>query len=456
MTPRRRRILFLLSATGLGLLFVAALIWRVATSREVIESVPLSTGQYNVRYLTAALGNLNYSSDDKLKAFLRKRAPTSIVRKLGEVTTVRSGYSKREHGDLPLILLFQLLTPQNALQNNTSTIFDHIEFLESTGFTFAEEIRGYNSNGQGSSIHDFRAFPRRHPTLTFRLYEMNGKLLMEKSIPNPAYRSDFPVWTPADLPKSKQASDLKVTLKSLKVDPKIRQVRPQFEVETDDPSWKKPSHSWEWTDATGNVGPWLSPYEPAWKLHLRLKRPREAKFPESAIWSLSSLPIPAGLTLTTVVQEQVVDGVGLRVRYVAPPAEIRDEGGQVTLKPPRSPGHTGMSTSAGSTTNAAGRMVQYHTIETGMPWIRVDHDPLPAGVDLVCDVRDEKGTPLNNNLNSSHGGVNNRQFYAVHFAPGPETKAVQLQVRVSRPIDVEFTVKPPEPKSMQPAEPPTP
>ncbi|HVJ85165.1 MAG TPA: hypothetical protein VM452_05940 [Caulifigura sp.] len=453
---RRRRILFLLSASGLGLLFAAALIWRVATSREVIESVPLSTGQYNVRYLTAALGNLNYSSDDKLKAFLRKRAPTSIVRKLGEVTTVRSGYSKREHGDLPLVLLFQLLTPQNALQANTSTIFNHIELPESTGFTFTEEIRGYSSSGQGSSIHDFFSFPRRDPTLNFRLYEMNGKLLMEKSIPNPAYRSDFPVWTPAALPQTKAASDLKVTLKSLKVDSKNRQVYPRFDVETDDPSWKKPSHSWEWTDATGNVGPWLSPYEPAWKLHLRLKRPREAKFPESATWSLSSLPIPAGLTLTTVDKEQVVDGIGLRVRYVAPPAEVRDEGGQVTLNPPRSPGHTGMSTSAGSTTNSAGKMVQYHTIETGMPWIRIDHDPLPVGVELVCDVRDEHGTLLSNNLNTGNGTVNNTRFYAVYFAPGPETKTVQLQVRVSRPIDVEFTVKPPEPKSMQPPQPPAP
>ena len=78
-----------------------------------------------------------------------------------------------------------------------------------------------------------------------------------------------------------------------------------------------------------------------------------------------------------------------------------------------------------------------------MPYVRVDHDPLPPGVDLVCDVRDENGVQLNNNLPPGGGGVNGVYYKAVYYTPGPDTKTVSLEVRVSRPKDFEFVIAPP-------------
>jgi hypothetical protein len=439
----KRRVLRWVLAIVIVLLLAGGLAWRVVTSREVIDSVPLSTGQYNVRFLKADVGKLSYSSDDSLRAFLRPRLPGMLVKKLGEVTNVR-GYTgwRAEFGEAPLVLLFQFLTPQNTIQNNSSMLFGKIEFPESTGFVFAEEITGYSSHGQGTSIHQFEAFPRREPTLSFRLYEKDGKLLMEKSFPNPGYRTDFPTWTPEELPLTKKGEGLEVTLKSLMPMSKWRQVSPTIEVRSDDPSWENPRSTHTWTDATGNAGEWLSPFEPAWKLHLRLRRRHDAEFPASAIWKIASLSVPTGLTLTNIDQQQVVDGVGMRVRYVAPAAEIRDEGGVITLTPPRNPGRTGMNHSTGSTT-VGGKIVNYTSIESGMPYVRLDHDPLPPGVELVCDVRDQNGVHLNNNLPPGGGGVNGVYYKAVYYTPGPDTKTVSLEVRVSRPKDFEFVIAPP-------------
>jgi hypothetical protein len=431
-------------AIMVALLLVAGVAWRMATSVEVIESYPLSNGQFNVRFLKADVGKLSYTSDDKLREFLRPRAPNWLVKKLGDVTKI-GGYNagKPEHGEPPLVLLFQLLTPQNTIQSSTTNVFERIEFPESTGFVYFDEIRGYSSHGQGTSFHTIGAFPRRDRTLMFRLYETGGKLLMEKSFSNPGYRSDFPVWAPETIPATKKVDDLRVTLKSLKVETKWHHVNPVFEVESDDASWLKPGASSTFTDATGNSGQWLSPFEPAWKLHLRLRRRRDAEFPASATWKVSSLAVPKGLSLTEVDQTKVVDGIGLKVRYVAPAAKIREEGGKITVSPPSSPGNTGMSTSAGSTGSGA-TMVQWTETDVGMPYIRIEHDPLPAGVELIFDVRDENGVLLNGpGLQVGMGGANGVYFYAVYYAGRPETKTLNLEARVSRPRDVEFVVAPP-------------
>jgi hypothetical protein len=439
----KRRVLRWVLAIAVVLLLAAGFAWRMATSVDVIETVPLSTGQYNVRFLKADIGTLSYSSDDKLRAFLRPRVPGNLVKKLGDVTTISKYTAWRSGpGEPPLVLLFQLLTPQNALQNTTSTVFGKIEFPESTGFVFQDDINGYSSHGQGTSLHQFEAFPRRDPMLRFRLYETNGKLLMEKSIPNPGYRTGIQGWTPESLPQPQRDRDVTATLSALSVDQKARFIRPQLEFESSDESWLKPTWTHRWSDATGNVGQWLSPFEPAWKLHLTVRRRRNAQFPPEAIWKLNPQSISDGQTLTTVEKAQVVDGLGVRVRYVAPPGRISDEGGTITITPPRNPGHPGLGISAGSTT-VNGKLVSQSTIESGTPFIRVDHDPLPPGVELVCDVRDEHGVLINEKLVPGHGGVNNVQFYAVYFLPGPDSKTVQLEVRVSQPRDFEFFVEPP-------------
>ena len=56
---------------------------------------------------------------------------------VGPVTVVRGFTPRRpEFGEPALILLFQLLSRENTIQNDTSMVFGKIEFPESSGFVF--------------------------------------------------------------------------------------------------------------------------------------------------------------------------------------------------------------------------------------------------------------------------------------------------------------------------------
>jgi len=444
MSSRRRRLVLTFGAIAGVLLLAAGAAWRIVTAREPIDSVPLSTGQYNVRFLKADVGTLNYTSDDNLRAFLRPRLPGPLVKKLGDVTTIR-GHAPAcpEFGEPPLILLFQLLTPRNTVQTTTATVFGKIEFPESTGFVFTEDINGYNSNGQGTSLHHFTAFPRREPQLHFRLFEQNGKLLMEKSVANPGYRADFPVWTPEPLPQTKALAPIQVTLRSLKAAAKHRFIEPIVEVASDDPSWLNPERTVQWADATGNTGGWLSPFETAWKLHLRLRRRRDADFPAAFTWLADPIAVPEGLAITKAEQSKVIDGIEFRIRYVAPAGEIEQVGDTITVTAPRNPGVPGMSVSAGSRPGPKGGQLPYSSIESGVPFIRVDYDRMPAGSQPLFDVIDDQGAVINSKIYPGGGGLNNTRFYAVYFPADAKTTKVTLKVRVSRPRDFEFLVAPP-------------
>jgi hypothetical protein len=440
--PARTR--FLRTFLILSLLAVPLLIvWRVAAHKEVIDSVPLSGGKFNVRFLAADVGTLNYSSDTRLQAVLRQWLPRPLVQKLGPELRI-GGYRawSRHPGTKPLVLLFQLLTSVNTVQNETTDVFDRIEFPESTGYVFVHTIGGYTSHGLGTSIQQFEAFPRRDRTLTFRLYQDGGKLLMEKSVNNPAYQASFSEWTPEPLPALKQVEDVIVHLTELKVADN-GMTWPQFRVESTDASWLNPRTWHYWTDATGNAGDQLSPFEPAWKLHVSLSRRRDAQFPESSEWTSDPIPLPVGLSLSTVDREKYVDGVRLHFRYVAPASEVHEEAGKVTVKESGQPGRSGFSVSAGSRGSGAG-MVSYSSIDCGVPYIRLDHDALPTGVELLIDVLDDQGRLLNDNMHPGQNGLNNISFHGVTFEPKRDTKTVRLRARVSRSKGVEFVVAPPK------------
>ena len=436
----RRRL-----AIVIGLLCIIALAigLRSLSPPPLPVSVPLSSGKYRVRFLKADAGTLKYSSDSALRKLFRPWLPNVLAARLGLGFDVNFTASKESYGGLPLALLFQLTTPADGVQGTTETAFSRMEFPESTGFLFVEPIGGYTSTGNGTSLHGIGAFPRRDPNLTFRVYETNGSLLMERTIPNPGYQSRFPEWAPEPLPSRKQSGDFSVTLNSLAVHSRSRWVQPILAVTSADNAWTEPVVSHRWSDATGNCGGWLSPFEPAWKLHLTLRRRRDAAFGPRETWVVPMTPIPAGLTLTKVDQESLLDGHRMSVPYVAPAGAIHDDGGVITITPSQSLGHPGLGISSGSSM-VNGRSVTKTTLECGLPFVRLDHGPLPPDVELLCDVRDQDGVLLNEGLQPSQGGLGGSHFHAVTFRPRPETTAVQLTVRFNAPRQIEFVVAPPE------------
>ncbi len=437
---KRRRLLILLV---IAILAGSALIvhrWQAPTGPD---GVLLSSGRFRVRFLAADVGRLTYTSEDQLRAFLRKYLPSKLSQLLGPVPPVFGmTASSRGLGEKPLILLFQLLDPDGSPQNSVEIVFERIEFEDSSGFVLKQAIQGYSSSGQGSSFHQFSVFPRRDRQLTFRLYERGGNLVMQKTIPNPGFVESVTEWQPEALPVTKTVEGLSATLTAVRFQVDRQILTPHITFESADPNWSEPHRGEEWADATGNIGPWLSPHEPAWKLLLTLHQRPEATFPPASTLVIDPCPLPEGLSLQTLDRTEVVDGIPLTIRYVAPAGAVHEDAGVVTVKPPQSPGRTGMSTSAGMSWRN-GRHVPHSTIENGLPWIRVEHPPLPREVRLLCDVRDQDGKLLNEKLHPSQSGINGVSFQAVSFQPRPETKTVQLTVRVSRPRKFEFVVEPP-------------
>jgi hypothetical protein len=421
----------------------ASVVWWWVAPQGTTGYVRLSDGKSAVKFLTAGVGEVAYTSDDPLRAFLRPRLPQSVVGILGDVLEGQTFGGSARARDLAVMYHVRRLQPGSA--DRLAGVIGTVELQESTGFTFVHRGDGFHVFSadsfklpvavNGLHVKGIEAFPRRDPTLTFRLFESGsgaagngvGPLVMEKTILNPGYRASFPTWVPEPVPTTKASGDLRVTLTSLRVDAQEYRVIPVLSVAGDDSGWREPNVTWTWADATGNAGEWLSPFEPAWKLHVSVRKRRDAEFSAHETWIVRDIAVPVGKSVTLVAQAGVVDGVSIDVRSADPANGTGVLGDPRPASPPVDLERAAMMSSFVGTPP----MVK--------PFIRVDVDvaawPAKANLDFI--VRDEHGARLNNGEYDTEG----HQFL-VPFDPGPDTKTVSLEVRVIRPREVEFLVAP--------------
>jgi len=448
--PTRRRIL---KSTLLIAVIVAAIGILVRRSQPEPISAELSDRKIRVTLLATGLGSISYSSDSPARAFVRKWLPFGLSNKLGPVTSASTSGHVDSNGGRRLVLLFQTTRLDGVPISAMESFLVRTDISESTGFTFVNPNYGSYGYGNGMIAFDVSQFPRRDRELHLRLYRRQpgepsvdnsaGELLLEFSIPNPAYKPDYPVWTPAPLPTSRTIDPVTVTVSKLTAHVEPRYVSADVTTTASDPLWEKHFHYVSFEDATGNTGNYLSPFETAWKLHVVVRRTSEAKFTPAETWTLDPTPNPAADTFQKLDLQHSISGLRFTVRYLASAGKVHEEGGVITIQPPRSPGSSGMSTSSGSSF-VNGKNVSYFEVENGLPFFLLQQPQLPSETELLTFVRDQDGRLLNQPGSYSTHGVGGVQYRAVTFTPAPETKTVQLSVILNPSRRFEFLVPPPE------------
>jgi len=446
MPSRRKRFLI----AGL----IAAVVAIVLVVRETVfrpgESIQatLSDGLRRVTFLQAGAGAFKYSSDSRVTSWLRSWLPNALAAKLPPLTSFSSSGNNGRNGSPQLSLLFRfdhVVDGQVVPTSNVEQAFSRFEFQESTGFTFSQ-LAGSSSSSNNLVAFHVDSFPRRDRTLHVRAFERGTeKPLFDFTIPNPGWSETFPEWRPESIPVSQTDEPITATLRSVSQRPYEGQgsyLVADVETTASVPAWRKNHFSYWFEDATGNCDPVLSPFEPAIRVHVLVHRDEDAEFTSSEAWALPAFAFAAPNSVQEINQKRTLDGVSVDVRYLSSAGRVRDEGGQITVSPPSSPGQSGTSTSNGSNFRN-GKQVSYTEVDCGVPFIRVDMSPLPPNTELLTLVADQNGKPLKQYNTGTTHGFSGGSFRLVQFDPESDTETVSLKIIVNRARAFEFTVASP-------------
>ena len=395
-----------------------------------------------VRLAKVGVGAMSYDSYPPLKAALAGYVPNRFQSRLGERTKFTFNTQTDELG-----LLFLFRTPADQPKRDVTQFLSRIEFVESTGFVFKVGVSGYSSSGSVMLINE-GPFPRRDPMLHMRLYEKEtDRLLFDLHMPNPGYKPKFDEWAPEPVPATQTVEPLTVTLKNGPANIPLEYVRDEdVKITSTDPRWTNtpPKRNFWVTDATGGKAyrlSGLSPFEPAWKLHLRFWRNESAEFSPDEVWRTKLIKLPAALTAERLKLGGVAGGVELSTNYVTSAGEVHDDGTDLTV----TPGSGGNSSSNGTRNGKP-----YTTVDSLLPFFQLSHSTLDEETELIIVVKDQDGRKLTNDRSGStthHTGGNSSR--RIQFQPAPETTEVQLEVIVNRGRTFEFLVAPRKPDAVK-------
>jgi hypothetical protein len=184
-----------------------------------------------------------------------------------------------------------------------------LSFVESTGHEFVKPSMVHEHPGWfGVAAFTRAVLPRRDKRLKIRVKEQYGLAkILEFDVENPAYRPVAAEWVPDQLPVTKTFEGLPVTLTSVEGGAFNVNLRTGIRG-----GWM-PDHNSFWVeDVTGNRGQTLSPFEPAWKLHMQLTPMLEA-MPPDQVWTIDDIAVPLPGQTVQLNLEKEFDGVQLRL-----------------------------------------------------------------------------------------------------------------------------------------------
>ena len=402
----------------------------------------LSDGSH-VRFEKAGVGVIKYDSFPPLKAALVDYVPNRFQSRLGE----RIQCSMTPQPNI-VGLMFSLWTAEGLRKRESAQFLSRIEFVESTGFVLNVAVSGYSASG-GVMLISEGSFPRREPTLHMRLFEQGTeRLLFDLHIPNPGYKPSFDEWIAEPVPATQTVAPLTVTLKRGPADIPAKHLREEdIEITSTDPRWtatRPQRHVWL-TDATGNKAYQfsdLSPFESAWKLHVRVFRSAEAEFGADEVWRTKLVTLPEALQAERIKLGGIAAGVEFSTAYLTSAGELRDDGTELTVALTRLGSNGGTSSGTGFENGK-----RFQTVDSPLPHFQLSHTPHDEETSLIIVVKDQAGRKLSNDHSGSSvshqaGGIWSR---IVQFEPLPDTTEVQLEVIVNRGRTFEFLVAPRKP-----------
>jgi hypothetical protein len=407
-----------------------------------------------MRFEKVGLGAIKYDSYSSIKAAIAPYVPLQFQSRLGLRVQGTFNIPPHEIG----LVLSNSTEPGQKRPADDNYHWSRIEFVESTGFVFKERASNLSAGSasdtsgrsRGMYCTTWGPFPRRDPVLHLRLFEADTeRLLFDLHTPNPGYQATFADWTAEPVPMSQTMKPLTVTLKNGPANIPTNFLRDDdLEIVSTDPRWTaiRPQRNFWLTDATGNKADeftTLSPFEPAWKLHVRVRREASAEFDAGEVWRTKLIALPAAVTAERLALRQTVAGVELSATALCSAGEVSEENGLLFIKPTKRSGHS--STVSHGSTNG----VPSWQIDSGVPFFMLTHSALDEDSELIVNVRDQADRKIWTGASSGTSETNGVKSRCVQFEPLPDTTEVQLEVIVNRGRTFEFLVAPRKPDAAQ-------
>ena len=435
----RHRIWIIVGLFLCGLVFATIAVWNPGNEPPPQEAT-LSDGTI-VRFEKVFVRTTPYDSYSRIKGFVTDYVPKGFQGRLGERIKTSLSVQPDQIG-----VLFSVWRKDGKRKQDSNQFLSRIEFVESTGYIFNSTVSGYNSSYNLTCI-GVGAFPRRDPMLHIRLFEQGtDRLLFDLTVPNPGYQPQVTEWSPETIPITKTVSPLTVTLKRGPAEFKHQYLADDdIEITSTDPRWilsRPKRHFWS-SDATGNltyVFPGLSPFEPVWKLNIRLWRSSDAEFSADEVLKTQFYPLPPPSRVEKLDLKKTLLGVEVEVPMLAPAGTVQDDGTTVSVEKPAHNAATGISMEWGSGKGIG----PFRRIHSGLPFIPMIYSVVDEETDLILTIRDQNGTKLSLENGGTYG-FNGTSMRIVQFEPKPESTEVQLEVIVNKGRTFEFFVTPPKP-----------
>jgi len=407
---------------------------RIKEARKTRQKV-LPDGS-KIEVLGTTVGNATFTTEKPWQATLRRVAP----RLAKWLPNPVSGSCSSSSNSITVYLRLTGLTGTAAKPWNSyrSEDPDGVAYPSGAGYcTFG--------SAPGTLVYGLilRAYPRRLPEFPLRFLDRDGKSMFLLKVHNPV-RGPFPVWEPAPLPQTHTNGPVALTLKGLRDHPPpYRRIEPTWHMVSTDPNWAdgRPRKV-TFFDATGNEGPFLSSREPAWKLRALVYREKPEAFAPDERFLLANVAVPRPGKYVALDQSATCDGVFLTALVLAGAGELFITNGVAGTMIPPGPGirSSSHSTSSGN----FGRIESY---SSDKPFLVLQTPNLQPDDELQYTVTEETGRRVE--LQST-GGYNTGpagRVYTPKLVVPPEATALNIEIRVSRPLAFEFFIDPADVKS---------
>ncbi len=346
--------------------------------------------------------------------------------------------SGRMSADTNSITLY--IRQQNTPLNFSGQLWDTSEVYDTAGLRY-ERISGSGSIG-GYQCLMICSFPRRDPEFIVHLLNRSNSRIATLRLPNPV-KGPFPVWKSETLPQSKTNGLVQLTLNGGSVSKSDRHIHCKWrtELKSEDNLWSKHGKiRYHWlTDATGNYGSFLSPKEPAWKVHFQCFRNEKTSFRTNETWLLKDLKVPTAGDGRALLLTNTIEGVRIAVQTLSGAAlTVITNGTNFSFRPyANSSSDTSSSSSSG--------FDSWEELGSDCPMFVIETDHISSDTEILFRFRDAAGklippeaTPYG--YNSSSTGSKAKRKYMKRIKVNSDT--VSLEVIINRGRQFEFLISP--------------
>lgn len=432
-----RRYRFIAIAFGI----IAIVVFLILLRGDHARLVELPDGK-TIELLGTTVGGQIFNTEKRWQKLARRFLPNRWQSWIPNAMTGSCG-----SGSNSITVFLRVSDPTGA--RIFGTPWQHYGAEDSDGFRYTRE-GGYCSFGGGASDQviglSLQAFPRRESSFRLHFYDADDAVMTSLTVPNPV-KGPFPQWEASPLPQSTTNGPVVLTLESIEyyTNSTWKSIRPRWKLASADPEWKRARARYSvLSDATGNSAQWLSPREPAWRLHTVVHREHEDDFRRDERWSVDQIKVPAEDGFTPIDQETNLRGVTILAKVIS-------SAGKLTVTNGVSRGHTPFRPGDGSHSTTSSGNLRTESWSAEKPFVLLEARNVQPDDEIRITLFDDLGQKINLEDNHGYSGSSaGGRMYAPQFELPPGTKSLSLEIILSRPLIFDFMVNPKDVQTVLP------